>query len=609
MHRQLFSSTRNDGICSQTKIAVLMAVFTSIRLQITPVILALSFCFFTLPARAQVPVSVEITGISQDLEANVRLFLSIEQQKAHPLIIEGRLQRLHKKAIQEIAAALQPFGYYRPLVDSSLVKSDTGQWRATYAIDPGPPLSIAEFNFTINPEMAQDPEFADILRALKLQTGAAFNHLEYEEFKASLAKLAAERGYLDAKFIEHRVEIDLDRYVARVYLNYAGGTRYRFGEVVLRQNALDEEQLLRYIPFEKGDFYTLDKLIELQQVLNDTYYFQIADVSAGQPVAGSNEVPIEIALTPRKKHRYETGLGYGTDTGARARFGWLIPRLNKSGHRFNTDIEISEIGYSAVANYRVPVFNPRTDQIIYSVGESRKKFEDTDSTLRSAGVSLIHSRGEWRETLAINYQQEDFVSGDDAGDSTLLIPGISWSRIWGSSFINVLDGLRFDLSLRGARESWLSDTDFEQLRGQVKFISSLNPENRIIVRGEFGTTSTSDFEQLPSSIRFFAGGAQSVRGFKYQSLGPTDNNGAIVGARHLVAGSIEYEHYFNERWGAAVFFDVGNAIDDLRDDLEKGAGFGFRWKSPIGPVRIDLASAISRDGNPWRIHINIGPDL
>ena len=137
----------------------------------------------------------------------------------------------------------------------------------------------------------------------------------------------------------------------------------------------------------------------------------------------------------------------------------------------------------------------------------------------------------------------------------------------------------------------------------------MNPRNRIIARGEYGGTSTPDFEQLPSSIRFFSGGAQSVRGYKYQSLGPTDESGEVVGGAYLILGSIEFEHYFSDHLGAAVFFDIGNAVDDLTDDLEQGAGFGLRWKSPIGPVRIDLASALTRDGEPWRLHINIGPDL
>ena len=586
-----------------------IAVISSRKYIIRVILAVLCACLAAPPAVAQTPVSVEITGLSEVMDTNVRLLLSIEQQRNHPLITAGRLRRLHRKANGEISAALQPYGYYRPNIESSLVKSDSGEWQATYAIDPGPALPIAEFNFTINPEMAQDPEFAGLLADRRLKTGDRFDHLEYEEFKAGLAKLAVERGYFDAKFIEHRVEIDLDAYVARIYLNYAGGGRYYFGEIAVNQDVLTDDLLQRLIPFARGDPYSLDKLIELQQVLNDTFYFQTAEVSTGKPRAGSNEIPIEVVLTPRKRHRYETGLGYGTDTGARARFGWLIPRINRRGHRFNTDVEVSEIGHKVQANYRVPVLNPRTDQIIYSIGEEAEEFEDTDSTLRSLGVSLIHSRGKWREILALTYQEEDFVSGDDEGDSTLLIPGVSWSRTWGREFINVLDGLRFDLSLRGASEGLVSDTDFEQVRTKLKFITSLNSRNRIIAKGEYGHTSTPDFEQLPSSIRFFSGGAQSVRGYRYQSLGPTDDDGDVVGGKYLILGSIEFEHYFNDRWGVALFYDIGNAIDDLDDDLERGAGFGLRWKSPIGPVRIDLASAISDDDKPWRLHINIGPDL
>jgi translocation and assembly module TamA len=83
----------------------------------------------------------------------------------------------------------------------------------------------------------------------------------------------------------------------------------------------------------------------------------------------------------------------------------------------------------------------------------------------------------------------------------------------------------------------------------------------------------------------------------------------VVGGKNLMVGSIELEHNLGGKWGIALFYDAGNAIDSFNDRLERGAGFGFRWKSPVGPVRIDLASALSRDGRPWRLHINIGPDL
>lgn len=572
------------------------------------ILIALALCFFSSTPCAQTAVNVEISGIDKMLEDNVRLYLSIEQQKNHPLINDGRLRRLHKKADQEISAALQPFGYYRPTISSNLEKAESGEWQASYDIDPGPALRIAEFNFVITSEIGQDPEFKKLIQQQALQTGNVFTHPEYEAFKTELAKLASERGYFRASFSENRVEIDLEEYVARVYLNYDGGPRFIFGEVLLRQDVLQAEFLRRYVPFEKGDAYLLDKLIELQHLLNDTDYFQTVEVRPGEALPGSNEIPIEVSLTPRKENRYLFGFGYGTDTGARTKFGWERPRINDRGHRFDSEIGVSEVGYNLEANYRVPVLNPRTDQLVYSFSEVNEELDDFDSNLRSVGVSLNHRRGEWRETLALEYQREDFEIGNDSDKTVLVIPGVTWSRIWGKNFIYVLDGLRFDFALRGGDEGLGSDVSFTQAYSSLKFITSLNRRNRFIARGSVGSTSTNDFDRLPPSVRFFTGGSQTVRGYKYQSLGPEDDSGDVIGARRLLTGSIEFEHSLSDKWSVAVFYDVGNAINDFDDDLESGAGFGVRWNSPVGPVRIDLANAIS-DDESWRFHINIGPDL
>ena len=572
-------------------------------------LLILLLCSSSTILHAQITVDVVINGLDQKLEDNVRLFLSIEQQKSHALMSEGRLLRLHKKASQEINRALQPFGYYRPLISAELTRSGADKWRASYTIDPGPALLISEFNLITSEEMHGDPVFEQLMQNLPLAIGDVFNHIEYENIKSSLARVASERGYFNARFTDHRVDIDLDAYTARIQLNYNSGPRYRFGEVLLPQNVLNDDLLRRYLPFEKGTPYTVDQLIDLQHALNDSDYFRTAEVSLGEPQPGSNEIPVNVLLTPRKPNRYSFGLGYGSDTGTRTSFGWSIPLLNPSGHRFDTEAKVSEIGHTVSVRYRVPVLNPRTDQMIYSAGIVNEKTDTNESTIRTVGASLKRSRGNWRESISLNYQQEDFVVGNDRGDSTLLMPGVNWTRIWGNSFIYAIDGLRFDIGLRGASEGLLSDTDFSQLEGGIKAISSFNPYNRIIARAKLGRIWTQEFEQLPSSVRFFAGGAQSVRGYAYESLSPVDLNGAAVGGLYLVAGSIEYEHSFNDKWGMALFFDSGNAVDNLNDKLESGAGFGLRWKSPVGPVRIDLASAISRDGQPWRLHISIGPDL
>jgi translocation and assembly module TamA len=558
---------------------------------------------------AQIPISVEISGLDIKLETNVRLYLSLEQQKDHALMSPGRLRRLHRKAPGEIAAALQPYGFYRPQLDSSLVRAESGEWRASYNIDPGPAIPLGEFNFSVDSPMQTDAAFQSLMESKSLSIGEAFSHIAYDDFKNGLAKLAAEKGYFLARFTEHRVEIDLDAYEARVYLGYEGGPRFRFGDVLLQQDVLEAEKFRRYIPFARGDYYELDKVIDFQQALNDSGYFQRVEISPGEATTGSDEIPIEVRLSPRKKHRYTFGLGYGTDTGARASLGWQVPLVNRRGHKFDSELLVSELGYDVSANYRVPVLNPRTDQLVYSIRETEEVFEDSESTLSVVGVSLNHGRGKWRETLSLEYQQEDFVAADDSGSSNLLIPGIGWSRIWGGEFINVLDGLRLDISLRGASADLASDIDFAQLQGGIKFITSLDPHNRFIVRGGFGSTSTQDFDRLPTSLRFYSGGARTVRGYAYQSLGPTDDDGEVVGGKYMVYGGIEFQHYFDERWGIALFHDTGNAIDNLDDDLESGAGFGLRWKSPVGPVAIDLANAVSDDDRPWRLHVNIGPDL
>jgi len=577
------------------------------KLQLT--LLAILVCIYTTPLYAKSSVNITIRGVNEQLETNVRLFLSIEQQKDHALLSSARILRLHKKAPAEITNALQPFGYYHPVIQAELTQTATDNWQASYNIDPGPSLIIAEFNFLISEEASKDNEFNEFINSNTLQKGSVFNHVEYEDFKSSLSKIATEQGYFNARFEQHRVEINLNTNEAKIHLHFNTGQRYNFGEVVLNQDVLDDIFLRRYISFKKGSPYNLNKLIDLQHALNDSDYFRSVEVYPGQPQIDRNEIPVSVTLKPHKPHRFSIGLGFGTDTGARAKFGWQMPRINSRGHRFDTEAKISKIGYSLSARYRVPILNPRTDQMIYSAGIINEETTSSDSTIQTVGASLNRSRGAWRESISLNYQQEDYEIADTGGDSTLLIPSVNWSRTWGNNFIYAIDGLRFDISLRGASENLVSDTDFSQLQGGIKAINSINHNNRFIFRGNLGSTWTQEFDELPSSVRFFTGGAQSVRGYSYQSLGPVDANGNVIGGQHLMVGSIEFEHSFSNKWGMAVFYDGGNALEKFSDDLERGSGLGLRWKSPVGMVRIDLASAISQDGQPWRLHINIGPDL
>ncbi len=112
------------------------------------------------------------------------------------------------------------------------------------------------------------------------------------------------------------------------------------------------------------------------------------------------------------------------------------------------------------------------------------------------------------------------------------------------------------------------------------------------------------------SLRYYAGGDDSVRGYGYQRLSPRNADGDILGGKQKLVGSIELDYMFRDKWSAATFFDTGNAFDDWNDiGLEQGVGVGIRWYSPVGPLRIDLAKGISEPNSDLRLHIVFGPSL
>jgi translocation and assembly module TamA len=191
----------------------------------------------------------------------------------------------------------------------------------------------------------------------------------------------------------------------------------------------------------------------------------------------------------------------------------------------------------------------------------------------------------------------------------LLISSVSWTRVWADDSIYTKKGVKLSVALSAANELLLSDTSFEQVVLNAKYIHSIGEHGRVIARSTLGVTQVEDFDRLPSSLRFFAGGDNSIRGFDYESLGPTGPDGDVEGGRYLAIGSLEYENMFWGNWGGAFFTDFGNAMNRFGDPIEYSVGFGLRWRSPVGLIRVDIAQGLSDDEKPIGFHVVIGPDL
>ncbi|MBW8875007.1 MAG: outer membrane protein assembly factor [Acidobacteria bacterium] len=556
---------------------------------------------------AKPKVKVEIEGVSRKLAQNIHSSLSLEQAEKDELD-EPHIRRLHAAAPGEIEEALQPFGYYRPRVRSEL-RQEKDQWIARYEVDAGPPVKIASVDLKIAGAGADDPRFREVAAAFPLRQGEVLYHPDWEKGKKAFEDLAAEEGYLDAAFQENEVRVSLERYQADVVLHYNTGPRYRFGEVRFHQDVLNPDLLKGYVKFKRGDPLDVNRVLELQSALSDSPYWGRVEVVTRQDEAQGLEVPVDVNLAPSKPMRFSGGLGYGTDTGPRARGVWELRRLNSRGHRAEVDLTASAIEQGFKTSYFIPGAYPRTDVLSLNAAYDRQDTNSSRSDSGLLGTTLTQSRHGWREAYSLNFQREKFTVGLDKGTSNLLVPGASLERVKADDRIDTTNGYRARLSLQGA--SPLSDTSFVQGEIDAKVIRTLGDRNRLIARTQVGYTDTNDFRALPPRFRFFAGGDQSVRGFSYQSLGRKDEAGNTIGGEALVVGSLEYERRFFAKWGAAVFYDTGNASQSFSGlgTLARGAGFGVRWRSPIGPIRADVAWALSEPGHPIRFHLNIGPDL
>jgi translocation and assembly module TamA len=381
--------------------------------------------------------------------------------------------------------------------------------------------------------------------------------------------------------------------------------------VRFHQDVLKPELLTGYVKFKRGEPLNVNRVLALQSALADSPYWGRVEVITRQDEAKDLEVPIDVNLTPAKPLRFSGGVGYGTDTGPRARGIVELRRLNDLGHRAEIDAIFSGIERGVKTSYLIPGAYPRTDLLSLNVAFDRLDTNTSRSDSGLVGATLTESRHGWREAYSLNFQRETFTVGLDHGTSNLVVPGVSLERVKADDRIDTTNGYRVRLSLQGADAAVLSDSSFLQGSIDGKIIRTLGDRNRLIARTQVGYTDTNDFRALPPRFRFFAGGDQSVRGFSYQSLGRKDEAGNTIGGETLAVASLEYERRFFTKWGAAVFYDTGNASQSFSGlgTLARGAGFGLRWRSPIGPIRADVAWALSEPGHPLRFHLNIGPDL
>lgn len=572
-----------------------------------------------LPLLAAEP-EIELEGGTKSLRENIRQHLTLAEESCKTPL--RRLHALLTDAENEIAVAAQALGFYELEYEAKL-RNDKECWGLDITLTPGEPVRVKEVRIEINGEGRQDEIFKSLYDKPGIKIGNRLNHGSYETLKARFGTQAAIHGYFDAEFEHAQISINTEEKSAVIELVYNTGKRYRIGAINLQHDILKESFLRRYFNIAEGDYYDSDQLLELKNLYNASNYFSVASIAPDLQELKDNKVTVNMQLEARKRREYSVGAGVDTDAGPRVLLGFEDRYVNSSGHSIAADVNAAEKKTTALLAYTIPMRRPAYEFLRIYTGYEKEITDTTRSYKDTFGTSYTYYQdNKWLQTYALDYEQEDSTIGTDPEASTdLIIPSVSITRTKTDGNPYPESGWTLLAKLSGSPQTLGSDFSYVQLYLRAKYIKGFS-FGRILLRSELGTTQLDDFSELPASVRFFAGGDASVRGYDYKSLGPTrDFSGftgplenpkladEVIGGNNLLVNSIEYDYRFEDsKWAAAVFFDAGNAANDTKIEVKRGAGIGARWISPIGPIRIDLAKALDGDEGV-RLHISMGPDL
>lgn len=550
---------------------------------------------------------VIFSGLDAGQEANVRALMPLASTGCDSA--PWRIERLFRDADKNVRMAVEALGYYDISIAKNLTWSDDC-WRASFEIVVGEPVRLRQVDVLVEGAAADDPAFQSRLAANRPAPGEILNHGRYDKYKATLLTAAITSGYFDADFERSEVSVDREAKAADIVLRLQSGTRYRFGQVSFSEGILRDSLLMGYSDIRSGDPYSAKAINDLYEALNGSAYFESVSISTEPLDTIEKTVPVTVALTPGARRIYSIGAGYATDTGPQGRLGYANRRRNDKGHQFESKLNASPVKSELTAAYRWPIRDPRQEWFSVVAGVQYEDTDTSESDSYKLGILRSHNlSASWLETRYLDFAFENFKVGDQDTSSRLIIFGVNRESAKGRELGRVTNGRRLSFDIRGASESLGSDTSFLQFRSTTKWIHSLGEKTRLLLRASLGLTVQEELAELPASVRFFAGGDRSVRGYEYESLGPTDAMGDIIGGSHLLTGSLEIDRLVRPQWAIAAFVDSGSAFNDSDIEFSTGAGLGIRWYSPVGPVRLDIAHPFDDPDEDFRIHLSLGPDL
>lgn len=534
-----------------------------------------------------------------------------ERADYDPLQFEGLVARLD----DEVRGILRTAGFFDGTVT---VAASEGKVRVE--VDPGRQATVSSVALSLTGP-ARDDRALQALFAdhWSLSQGDPFTVARWQADKQAVLDALLRRGYLRAEVADSDARVDTEAASVALTVRFASGGRVAFGKLsVAGLQRYDRSVIDALRPFSQGEPYTLEQLAEFETRLRRAGYFSSVSVLADRQHLrddpASDQVPIDVIVTELERRRVVFGLGFSTDEGPRGQVGFEHRDLFGRDIQLQSAIVASARRQRAFANFRTP-YDADDRYVGFGQRVEREDIENVETLASNTYVGLGRRDGDIESFTSLQFQFERESVSPGAGAPTrddskhALVLGHAWDLARFDSRLDPTRGYGLSLQVSGALEAVASSRSFARLQARATRFQPLGPagsfvEHLVLGRAQLGLVAAGGRDGIPTENLFRAGGVDSVRGYGFQTLG-LQVGGATLGARYLAIASLEYQRWFTQTYGGAVFVDYGNAADS-RDALSPVAGYGVgaRFRTPIGPVKLDLA--YGEDVSRFRLHFSIG---
>ncbi|WP_293947974.1 autotransporter assembly complex protein TamA [Sneathiella sp.] len=569
----------------------------------------------TIPAAPEYRYEVKINGapteeIGDLLEESSRL----RQLEGKPPPSLASLRRRADVDVEGFMKVLRSEGYYGGEVAYKLEARDDLHV-ITFEITPGPLFRLTKFdiNFKGAGELPEKPALSDI----GIERGMPARSEPVVTAASDVIADLAHHGYPDAAIEKQDVVVDFATDAMEVTLNVNTGARLYFGDLHIEGlKQVEEEYIRRLARWQPGILYDTRVIDDLRRRYLRSGLFESVHLKPRGEIIDGKTVPITLAFTERDHRSVGLGASYSTSEGFGTQYFWEHRNFFGNGEKLRTDLTIAQIKRELSVKFVKPNFIS-LDQNLNANFDIRQ--EETDAYDEDAVAAFVGLDRRWRKRWVIGaggsleYSRID----EDGVTNNYALAGLPLTARYDHTddLLDPTKGRRFSSTLVPYMGLNANTPDFLRLEMDGSVYYPVVGEGRVVLaaRGKLGMMVGDDASDIPASKRFYSGGGGSIRGYKFQSVGPLDADNDPLGGRSLLEVGFEARTKITDSIGLVPFIEGGNVYDSMAPDFSGdflwGAGLGFRYYTAIGPIRFDVALPLNRRKNvddAYQFYISIG---